>query len=326
MAAGAGGPVGVAVSVDRRQPHLPAAHGTGRCPCDQTRTFPSGSRSNGWSFQAATAATASRTRVRGADELEVPDHRDARRGGVEAEGVRAPHRSARPSRAAGPDAPEPVDEEVVADVGPAEVAGVVAVHAADQRRHVAAPVVVAVDRVVDVHLLDRVVDAGPAVTPRLPGAPLPAAVQLRDAARARPGSRERSPYARAVRRPLRPSPSSPGCAHGRSSTRVRPRGRTPPTRTRTPSDGPIHISSVLPIADAFAGRGVGPVGERRARAASRSTRRRRACGPRGPGTGPVGPTSARASSTTSRTGRRSPTGRRRLVAPAPGRRAVPRAR
>ena len=55
----------------------------------------------------------------------------------------------------------------------------VAVHPADQRRHVAAPVAVAARRVVHVHLLDGAVVRHRAVAPRLLRAPVPAAADVR---------------------------------------------------------------------------------------------------------------------------------------------------
>ena len=116
--------------------------------------------------------------VRGLAGERAEDRHPGRRF-VEAEGVRAAHRTPRTTVAALPDPPEPVDDEVVADVGPAQVVGVVAVDRPQQRRHLVAAVVVARRGVVHVDLLDRAVVVGPAVAPPLLGAPALAAADVR---------------------------------------------------------------------------------------------------------------------------------------------------
>ena len=174
VTARAGGLVGVAVAVDGGQPDLAAA----AVPVAALRP----------DADVAPRVAVERVElprgdgcdrvedlVGGADELEVPDHGDAGRRRVEAQRVGAAHEPPRAAGPARPDPAEPVDEEVVADVGPAQVARVVAVHPPDQRGHVTAPVVVAARRVVHVHLLDGAVVARLAVAPPLVRAPLPSA-------------------------------------------------------------------------------------------------------------------------------------------------------
>ncbi len=87
--------------------------------------------------------------------LEVADRRHRERVVVVVEGVGADDRAVDAAVPALPDPAEPVDEEVVADVGPAAGLRVVRVDAAQDARHLGARVVVGVDRVVDeagVHL------------------------------------------------------------------------------------------------------------------------------------------------------------------------------
>ena len=260
MAAGAGGLVGVAVAVDGGQPDLAAAAVPVAALRPDADVAP---RVAVERVQLPRGDGGDRVEdlVGGADELEVPDHGDAGRGRVEAQRVRAAHEPARAAGAAGPDPPEPVDEEVVADVGPAQVARVVAVHAPDQRRHVAAPVVVAARRVVHVHLLDGAVVAGLAVAPPLVRAPLPAAALARAAAPVRPASSDSSAVRPRGTSGSSAAAASPGCAQGFSSTRVRPRGRDWADAHLHAVGGPDPHQVGAGDARLLVGGGVGPVGQ-----------------------------------------------------------------
>ena len=145
----------------------------------------------------------------------------------------------RPARAAHPRAAEPVDQEVVADVGPAEVVRVVAVHAADQRRDVGPRVVVARCRVVDVHLLDGAAVVGATVAPALVGTPLRAVEQRRRGAPRRLAARAVS--GPGVRDHVRVGLQLAGVDQlEREPLAGAGRGR----RTWIPSDGPTQSSSV----------------------------------------------------------------------------------
>ena len=112
------------------------------------------------------------------DQLEVADRRHGEGVRVVVERVRADHRTVDAAVAAFPDPTEAVDEEVVADVGPAAGLRVVGVDRPEDGRHVLALVVVGVDRVVHetaVHLEVR----RRAVAHRLVGTPLGARVDHR---------------------------------------------------------------------------------------------------------------------------------------------------
>ena len=171
VAAGARGVVGVAVAVDDRQAdglargELVAALRRDLCPALRVaavhRELPGGQLRQRGEHRAG--------RLSG---LVVADHREAGRGVVEAQGVRAADRLVDPAVPALPDRAVVVDEEVVGEVGPAQAVGVVAVHAADHGGHVCLRVAVARRGVVHVRLEDGAVVARRTVAPALVGAPL----------------------------------------------------------------------------------------------------------------------------------------------------------
>jgi hypothetical protein len=111
-------------------------------------------------------------RVRHRARLMVAEGGDPHRVGVEAPGVRADHRPVHAAPATLVQAPEAVDQEVVADVRPAERLGVVGVDRPDHAGHLGGRVVGCAGGVVHEPGLDRLAVAGEAVAKRLVGAPL----------------------------------------------------------------------------------------------------------------------------------------------------------
>ena len=124
-----------------------------------------------------------RHRLGGRRGVRVGAHdRDPGAAGVEAEHVRADDAAGDPPVPALVDGPEPVDEEVVADVAPAEAPGVVRVDGTHQRGRVGRGVGAVAGRVVDERHLDRGV-GGRSRAQALVGAPLRAGHDDRRAGR-----------------------------------------------------------------------------------------------------------------------------------------------
>ena len=147
------------------------------------------------------------------------------RGVVEPQGVRAAHQLGGAAGASDPGPAEAVDQEVVADVGPAERLGVVAVDRPQDPAHLAPLVVVAARRVVDVHLLELVVVPRPAAAPPLVGTPVLAGVDLGAGGPARPGRPGGDLRRRRGRRT--PARVGPGLDHDQARRRVGAGGAQP---------------------------------------------------------------------------------------------------
>ena len=167
VATRAGGLADVAMAVDRGQPAV--LHPD---PCRVGRDVVEGE------LPGEQPRVGSEHRLWRRGDVEVPDRRHREGHLVVAQGVCPDDRTADAAVATFPDAAEPVDEEVVADVAPAAGLRVVGVDAAQQRRHLGRGVAVGVHRVVDEPRLDRAV-ARPGLVPQaFVGAPLGAGVDV----------------------------------------------------------------------------------------------------------------------------------------------------